>query len=74
MGIELWYWVQSARIGLPPSGTAHILSTWGQEEVLYTTAAQMLSSQIIGLPVPAQDQRIYSEAVQIAFKFRYFSL
>lgn len=71
MGIELWYWVQSARIGLPPSGTPHILNTWGQEEVLYTA---MLSSQIRGLPVTGQDQRIDSEAVQIAFKFKYFSL
>lgn len=63
IGIELWYWVQSARIGLPPSGTPYILNSWGQEEVLYTV---MLSSQIIGLPVPSQDQ--------IAFKFRNFSL
>lgn len=71
MGIELWYWVQSDRIGLPPSGTPHVLNTWGQEEVLYTA---VLSSQIIGLPVPAQDQRIDREAVQTAFKFSYFSL
>ena len=54
MGIELWYWVQSDRMGLSPLGTPHVLNTWGQEEVFYTA---MLSSQIISLPECKKDQR-----------------
>lgn len=46
MGIELWYWVQSDRMGPLPLGTPHVLNTWGQKEVFYTA---MLSSQIISL-------------------------
>lgn len=55
MGIELWYWVQSDRMGPPPLGTPHVLNTWGQEEVFYTA---MLSSQIISPPERSRDQRI----------------
>jgi len=53
MGIELWCWVQSDRMGPPPLGTPHVFHTWGQEEVFYTA---MLSSQIISLPEHSKDQ------------------
>lgn len=61
MGIELWYWVQSDRMGPLPLGTPHVLNTWGQKEVFYTA---ILSSQIISLPEHKRDHRNINEKHQ----------